>query len=163
MKEFETAFEASYAPTEEDFRTAAAKAAGVPLGKIAEVRLLRRSIDARSRKILRRSHLRRPPSHHPRAGQERPRTQIRYSRHLPYRRPQSRLQLLFRRGRSRHILRRQALHPLQQAGRCGGCPQDFHRLWRGPHDKDRCPSPYRQRPSARDNRGHALPYRGVRR
>lgn len=57
MKEFETAFEASYAPTEEDFRTAAAKAAGVPVGKIAEVHLLRRSIDARSRKILRRYRL----------------------------------------------------------------------------------------------------------
>ena len=57
MKEFETAFEASYAPTEEDFRTAAAKAAGVPVGRIAEVRLLRRSIDARSRKILRRYRL----------------------------------------------------------------------------------------------------------
>ena len=57
MKEFETAFEASYAPTEEDFRTAAAKASGVPVGKIAEVHLLRRSIDARSRKILRRYRL----------------------------------------------------------------------------------------------------------
>ncbi|HIR72162.1 MAG TPA: FAD-binding protein [Candidatus Coprenecus pullicola] len=57
MKEFETAFEASYAPTEEDFRAAAAKAAGVPAGKISEVRLLRRSIDARSRNILRRYRL----------------------------------------------------------------------------------------------------------
>ena len=57
MKEFETAFPASYSPSEEDFRTAAAKAAGVPVGKIAEVRLLRRSIDARSRKILRRYRL----------------------------------------------------------------------------------------------------------
>lgn len=57
MKEFETAFEASYSPTEEDFRAAAAKAAGVPVGKISEVRLLRRSIDARSRNILRRYRL----------------------------------------------------------------------------------------------------------
>ena len=57
MKEFETAFPASYSPSEEDFRTAAAKAAGVPVGKIAEVRLLRRSIDARSRNILRRYRL----------------------------------------------------------------------------------------------------------
>ena len=52
MKEFETAFGASYAPSEEDFRAAAARAAGVPAGKIASVRVLRRSIDARSRNIV---------------------------------------------------------------------------------------------------------------
>lgn len=52
MKEFETAFEASYTPSEEDFRAAAARTAGVPVGKIASVKVLRRSIDARSRNIV---------------------------------------------------------------------------------------------------------------
>lgn len=52
MKEFEIAYDASYTPGEEDLRTAAAKAMGVPAGKIASVRVLRRSVDARSRNIV---------------------------------------------------------------------------------------------------------------
>ena len=52
MKEFEAVFGASHSPTEEDFRKCAARAAGVPAGKIASVRVLRRSIDARSRNIV---------------------------------------------------------------------------------------------------------------
>ena len=52
MKEFEIAYEASYTPGMEDLMTAAAKAMGVPAGKIASVRVLRRSVDARSHNIV---------------------------------------------------------------------------------------------------------------
>jgi len=47
MKEFETAFPVCHDPSEAELRQAAARALGVGAGCVAEVRILRRSLDAR--------------------------------------------------------------------------------------------------------------------
>lgn len=52
MKEFEISFPARRNPSDEDLKKASAKAMGVPLSKLGTVRVLRRSLDARSREIV---------------------------------------------------------------------------------------------------------------
>lgn len=52
MKEFEVSVEIGREPVAEEIRDMAAKAAGVPLSRIGMTKILRRSIDARSGKIL---------------------------------------------------------------------------------------------------------------
>lgn len=57
MKEFEVPYPLTHLPTQEELINAAAKALGVKPSKIAQVSIVRRSLDARSREILYRYRL----------------------------------------------------------------------------------------------------------
>lgn len=58
MKEFEVPFSAKNTPSEEELKKKASVAMGAPVGKIASVEILKRSLDARSKDILYRYRVR---------------------------------------------------------------------------------------------------------